>query len=428
MKKIKELVKRQYLFIMAIVFATIAISMGLLLFLNRNIETKVFKENTYTMYVNTEPTIKLTIKESFHECTKKNITNICSVVKNEVIDYQMLDDKENPYQNIDFKGLTFAEAIAKLVEIDTSKPFAITTNYKIPTEELKEAVLSYTIKTDFDIVVHFEEIIDENTLLEKASDTYYTITFDCNGGNSMDSIVVKEGEVIEKPNNPTRDGYSFKEWQVDNTTFDFTTKVYNNLTLKAIWDRKTTTTTSTPSTSTSTPTQTKKDTINLNDNVVVTEYTKYASGTCSFYVFATNLKQLFPSVKDHWCPYPKEQCMESELAMDDYNNNFNAIQFDTNKENEIMNLLKQYKNGNYPGLIINSYDFNSQHFLTLDYQYLQIHDNRYYLEGSDGANKLQNLLKGATKLYGNCGATDFNSNKVLTEELCNQYHLKCDRW
>lgn len=421
MKQIKEFIKKNYLILLIIIFAIISIIMGILLFLNRDEETKILKENTYTMYVDTEPIIKFTMKESFYECTKKNATNVCSEIKTEVTDYQAIEEGES--NNIDFKGLTFPQAIVKLIELDSSKPLTVITNYEITSEQLKEQVLNYTTQKEFDIIVQFEKELHEQDILEKQKDTYYTITFDSDGGSNIDSIVIKEGESIEKPENPNRDGYIFKEWQVENTSFDFTTKIYKDMILKAVWDKKATSTTS----PTFTPTQTKKDTINLNDNVVATEYTKYSDGQCSFYIFATNLKQLFPNAGNHWCPFPKEQCFENELAEDDYNANFHSIQFDTNKETEIVNLFSKYKNGSYAGIVVNSYDLNSQHFLTFDYKYLLIHDS-YSLSGTDGINKIAELLKNGTRMYGNCGATDFSSTKVLTEELCNEYHLKCDRW
>lgn len=420
MKKIKEFIKKNYLIVLIIIFVIISITMGVLLFFNNNKETKILKENTYTMYTD-NPIIKFTVKESFYECTKKNATSICSDIKTEVTDYQAIEEGES--NNIDFKGLTFPQAIAKLIEVDSSKPLTIITNYEITSEQLKEQILNHTAQKEFDIIVQFEQELHERDILEKPKDTYYTITFDSDGGSNIDSIVVKEGETIEKPGNPTKNGYTFKEWQVENTSFDFTTKIYKNTTLKAVWEKKESSTTA----PTSNPTPTKKDTINLNDNVVATEYTKSIYEECSFYVFATNLKQLFPKVENHWCPFPKEQCFENELPVDDYNANFNSIQFDTKKEQEVINLLKQYKNGNYAGIVVNSYNLNDQHFLTMDYKYLQIQDT-YYIEGTDAAKKIQNLLKSATRLYGNCGATDFSSTKVLTEDLCNEYHLKCDRW
>ena len=68
----------------------------------------------------------------------------------------------------------------------------------------------------------------------------YTISFDTNGGNTIDSQEVVKDEKIIKPSNPTRKGYKFIEWQLDSKTFDFDTVITKNITLKAIWEKEVT--------------------------------------------------------------------------------------------------------------------------------------------------------------------------------------------
>ena len=63
----------------------------------------------------------------------------------------------------------------------------------------------------------------------------YKITFDTNGGNYIASQEVKKGGLVEKPKDPTKEGYEFAEWDLDNEEYDFTTKVTKDITLKAIW-------------------------------------------------------------------------------------------------------------------------------------------------------------------------------------------------
>ena len=63
----------------------------------------------------------------------------------------------------------------------------------------------------------------------------YTITFDSNGGSNVLSVTVEEGQRIERPLDPTRDGYEFVEWQLNNIRYDFGLEVKDNMTLKAIW-------------------------------------------------------------------------------------------------------------------------------------------------------------------------------------------------
>ena len=65
-----------------------------------------------------------------------------------------------------------------------------------------------------------------------------TVFFNTDGGSTIDAIVVKKGLTVNKPTNPTKDGHNFKEWQLNNVTFDFNTPITDNITLIAIWTQK----------------------------------------------------------------------------------------------------------------------------------------------------------------------------------------------
>ena len=68
-----------------------------------------------------------------------------------------------------------------------------------------------------------------------------TLTFDSDGGSSVPSQTVKEGERFTKPADPTKDGYEFLGWYgvfdgyVDNSAFDFNQVWYMSGTVKAKW-------------------------------------------------------------------------------------------------------------------------------------------------------------------------------------------------
>lgn len=66
----------------------------------------------------------------------------------------------------------------------------------------------------------------------------YTITFDTDGGSSIAAQTVEENKTVEKPSNPTKDQYEFVEWQLEGKTYDFTSKVEKDITLKAVWKEK----------------------------------------------------------------------------------------------------------------------------------------------------------------------------------------------
>ncbi len=65
----------------------------------------------------------------------------------------------------------------------------------------------------------------------------YTITFISNGGTSTDSQIVYEGNKVIKPADPTRTGYSFTGWYLNNYLYNFNNNVYEDLTLEAEWQR-----------------------------------------------------------------------------------------------------------------------------------------------------------------------------------------------
>ena len=75
----------------------------------------------------------------------------------------------------------------------------------------------------------------------------YTVTFDAKGGTPAPGAqkVVKDGTATA-PTAPTKDGYTFVEWQLDGAKYDFSAKVTKDITLVAVWKKKEESTPSTP--------------------------------------------------------------------------------------------------------------------------------------------------------------------------------------
>ena len=65
--------------------------------------------------------------------------------------------------------------------------------------------------------------------------TYYTVTFDSNGGSEVAKQTVESGKVATKPENPTKAGYAFGGWYSGESEFDFSKPITQNLTLVAMW-------------------------------------------------------------------------------------------------------------------------------------------------------------------------------------------------
>lgn len=68
----------------------------------------------------------------------------------------------------------------------------------------------------------------------------FIVKFDSNGGSEVSSMTVTKGETLKLPNNPTREGYTFKVWEDS-----FGTPIYNDalldveteITLNAAWNK-----------------------------------------------------------------------------------------------------------------------------------------------------------------------------------------------
>ena len=65
--------------------------------------------------------------------------------------------------------------------------------------------------------------------------TVYSITFDSNGGSSVDRQLVVSGGKVTQPADPTRIGYTFDCWLSGGTDWDFGSQVTTNLALTANW-------------------------------------------------------------------------------------------------------------------------------------------------------------------------------------------------
>ena len=66
----------------------------------------------------------------------------------------------------------------------------------------------------------------------------YTVTFETNGGSSIEDATVESGAVVTRPTDPTKSGFAFDGWFIDENlteAYDFETPVSANITLYAKW-------------------------------------------------------------------------------------------------------------------------------------------------------------------------------------------------
>src|SRR5690554_3698709 len=67
----------------------------------------------------------------------------------------------------------------------------------------------------------------------------HTVSFDTQGGTTIAALEIISGLTLSEPSSPTKEGFEFKGWKVnleDETFFDFTTPITDDLTLIAVYD------------------------------------------------------------------------------------------------------------------------------------------------------------------------------------------------
>ena len=91
----------------------------------------------------------------------------------------------------------------------------------------------YDFNTPVTSSITLKALWSKNTPVAKK----HTVTFDSGEGSKVDSQTVKEGDPVSKPDNPTREGYTFNGWLLGGDPYDFTTPVMQDLTLTAKWEK-----------------------------------------------------------------------------------------------------------------------------------------------------------------------------------------------
>ncbi len=71
-----------------------------------------------------------------------------------------------------------------------------------------------------------------------ASEQYYTVTFNSNGGTYVSTQTVHKHGKVSVPTIPTREGYVFNGWYLNGVLYDFDTEVTSDIILEAVWKAK----------------------------------------------------------------------------------------------------------------------------------------------------------------------------------------------
>ena len=74
-----------------------------------------------------------------------------------------------------------------------------------------------------------------------SSSTKYTVKFNTLGGTSITEKKVVHGKKVSRPSNPSKSGYTFVTWLLDDKTYNFNNPVTKNITLVASWKKNSST-------------------------------------------------------------------------------------------------------------------------------------------------------------------------------------------
>lgn len=427
-------------FIIGMAAALIVIlTIGSIIFLNN----RGLKEKVYTMYVKINPLVKLTYKVDYFKCKNdEGIDSICGGVNSEILDFELInDDAKEIYNKIDFKGKYLYDVLTTLCDtardnnIGFEKLEITTDDSNVKMDEVAKLVNEKSkYENTIDVYVEFIEYIKQEEIVKDEEISKYLIRFDTNGGNTIDNQIVSKNEKIEKPNDPQKEGYSFIEWQLDGKRFDFNTAINKDITLVAIFEKNKEEVK--PVETPTTPTPVEEDTkikstlnrINLNDNIIVMDW--LSAGTyCNYYIFSDNIEEVIPSKYIKTVNGRKYIILYDEELNDYYQMPDNEIHYLEDLESTAVESLNSLE---LPIGIINFQGFNNNHHIGYSYSTLQFLEdygsltNEYNNIHNIFSNNLDSIFTNAYYVQGGCGSG--YDPVLLTETLCEKYHLTCDRW
>lgn len=105
----------------------------------------------------------------------------------------------------------------------------------------KDMIVKARVFDGYNFVIATQTVISaSNENLELSHSNKYEVTFDLNGGSGKfkEQIVIESSLAIQPLNNPTKLGYEFIGWYLNDKLYDFNTPVNQNIVLTAKWSLK----------------------------------------------------------------------------------------------------------------------------------------------------------------------------------------------
>lgn len=206
-------------------------------------------ENLKYMTIKINPELKLIFQEKYELCNDGDSDFICGDIENTVQNVELLnDDAVKIYESVQFTGMSVEDALVNIcdlakdnkidfnvIEIETDSENINNTNIMEYLILHSQNTINYTLSFK-----HVENVGEGNPIeVEGTSEVVdaktYKVTFDSAGGSTINSQTIKEGSKAKAPQNPTKEGFSFVEWDLNGNKYNFNNKITKDITLVAKW-------------------------------------------------------------------------------------------------------------------------------------------------------------------------------------------------
>lgn len=243
--------KKQVVFVSIAVFLCLTVIIGILVLKNN------YKKNDLESPKNDEQVLdsENIQSEDFFVVISINPKVMLKINDNKIVEVYQLNDDSIIFTNDELKGLDVDKGIEKIIDIskknnyitnDTEVKLSLYENtndkdnvidiIKSKFNENNIKTTSYTINNQEseeikNIVTNYKEQV-------KVEIKKYIVTFNSNGGSTVNAQTIEENNKVIKPSNPTKNGYEFSHWTYNNKEFDFNTNITSDITLLAVWNKK----------------------------------------------------------------------------------------------------------------------------------------------------------------------------------------------
>ena len=82
-----------------------------------------------------------------------------------------------------------------------------------------------------------ETVVEDDFTLYASWSQEVIVTFDTDGGSYLDPVSLPQGSKLDKPYNPTKEGYEFVCWKLNGSEFNFDNPITESITLVATWKK-----------------------------------------------------------------------------------------------------------------------------------------------------------------------------------------------